>query len=163
MDTLIDCGISLNQPLYVYQQPMFMLTVSVVLIAENGVVLNKKYITNGNTNICECSFPGGIVKASVETIQFAAVRMVKEQLGLRITKESLIPVDFRSSPERSKEGNVVDIGMVCMLEKIPESILNQWEEIDFEKKCLVKKDGKSWYMDHNILLDRAMDIILFMK
>ena len=36
---LKDIELALNQPLFVYQQPMFMLTVSVVLIEENGIVL----------------------------------------------------------------------------------------------------------------------------
>jgi ADP-ribose pyrophosphatase YjhB (NUDIX family) len=146
-----------NQPFYLYQQPMFSLTVSVVLIVDNGVIMVKKGDTYG--------FPGGIVKAGQETIQFATVRYVKEQLGIRLTKESLIPVDFRSDPSRSLEKNLVDIGFVCILDipldKIAHSPTVKWEDVDFENKCLINKTR--FFMDHELLLERALDIVVMMK
>ena len=102
MTTLNDFGISLSQPLYLYQKPMFDITVSVVVIVENGVIMVKE----GDVY----RFPSGYVMASKESIQFAAVRYIKEQIGILIKKDNLIPVDFRSSPDRTKENNIVDIG-----------------------------------------------------
>ena len=169
--------ISANQPLYLYQQPMFMLTVSVVLIEDNGViVLEDNYKTEFDPidpgrhpdTFVAYRFPGGLVKASQETIQFSAVRQVKEQTGIVLKKDALIPVDFRSSPERSKEGNVVDIGMVCIIDK--ESIDHQkakWIHIDFENKKLDYSKNShveaSWYMDHGVLLERAIDVVMMIK
>ena len=155
-------GVSLNQSLYLYQQPMFMLTVSVVLIDENGVIVLGE---DKEDKEDEYRFPGGIVKARQETIQFSAVRQVKEQTGIVLRKEALIPVDYRSSPERSKEGNVVDIGMVCMLEKKnnPSNIVSgtKWLEVDFNKGHL--RDEKKLYMDHDVLLERAIGVAMMMK
>ena len=145
-------NISPNQPLYLYQQPMFSLTVATVLIVDNGVLLVE------NNGIYR--FPGGIVKAGLETIQFACVRYIKEQTGITLKKDTLMPVDFRSDPSRSKEGNVVDIGFVCVLEghnsdNIRDGVL--WKEVDFEHRKLVEK--LDFYMDHEILLDRAIEIM----
>jgi len=159
-DSLEDISVSLNQPLYVYRSPMFMLTVSVVLIVENGVIVLK-----GDNY----KFPGGVVRAHLETIQFSAVRHIKEQTGIVLKKEALIPVDFRSSPERSKEGNVVDIGMLCVLndlhiDTIPKVGNSTWIEVDFEDKLMVGKMGEvKPYMDHDVLLERAIDIFLMMR
>ncbi len=166
--------ISKNQPLYLYQQPMFMLTVSVVLIHDNRVLTLQ-----GGESIIKFDpvtpeerapdiyyvrrFPGGLVRAGQETIQFAAVRHIKEQTGLRLSKEALIPVDFRSSPERSKEGNVVDIGMVCMLNNINDVTTAIWEEVDFENKKIVESADRIFYMDHDVLLNRAIDIVCMVK
>jgi len=145
-----------NKPFYLYQQPMFMLTVSVVLIDENGVI-----VIDGGDKI---SFPGGIVKASQETIQFSAVRQVKEQTGIVLRKDALIPVDFRSDPERSDDGNVVDIGMVSVLETSPIRTKNsKWLEVDFENRELVCEPDIPFYMDHGILLQRAIDVALMMR
>lgn len=155
---LSNLGISLNQPLYLYQQPMFSLTASIVLIIENGVLLIKKDD--------QYRFPGGNVKAGQESIQFAVVRYVKEQTGIMLKKDALIPVDFRSDPDRTKEKNVVDIGFACM----PDILYNspnmpngvQWVEIDFERKCLMKKK-LAFFMDHGILLERAVEIAVMMR
>jgi len=149
---------NLNQPYYMYKCPMFLLTASTVLIVENSVIMVED---NGLYK-----FPGGIVKAGQETIQFAAVRYVKEQTGIALKKDALIPVDFRSSPERSKEGNLVDIGMVCMIDAVHNSLNTikgaQRIEIDFENKCLMN-DKISFYMDHDVLLKRAMEIVLMIR
>jgi len=160
MDKLLD--ISKNQPLYLYQQPMFMLTVSVVLIDENGVILVP---FDPKEKFTRYRFPGGLVKAGQETIQFSAVRQVKEQTGIVLKKDALIPVDFRSSPERSEEGNIVDIGMVCTLsEKNLESYRNAtWVEVDFENKKLANNKFSPLYMDHSLLLSRAIDVMFMMK
>jgi len=151
-------SVSINQPLYLYQCPMFLLTASTVIVVDNGVLAVEE---NGLYR-----FPGGIVKAGMETIQFAAVRCVKEQTGIMLRKEALIPVDYRSSPERSKEGNIVDIGMVCMIDKIHEKLNmpsgTKWIEVDFEKQCPVKEDIK-FYMDHDVLLDRALGVVFMVK
>ena len=155
---LSDFGISLNQPLYLYQQPMFSLTVSVVLIIDNGVLMLKEETYR---------FPGGGVRASQESVQFAAVRYVKEQTGIMLKKDALIPVDFRSDPDRTKEKNVVDIGFACMLHDVsPENFIYNktnvvWEEVDFENGCLVCKS--KFYMDHEVLLERALTIACMMK
>jgi len=167
-----------NQPLYLYQMPMFKLTVSVVLIIENGVVVVEKKVEARQEDgevwvlggVEDYRFPSGVVKAGQETIQFAAVRIVKEQTGIMLKKELLIPVDFRSSPERSKEGNEVDLGFVCNLEEMHPnyhlSKTTKWLEVNFEEKQLLK-DGKnvnfSLYMDHGTLLQRAIDMSLMMK
>ena len=150
--------VSLNTPLYMYQMPMFMITVSNVVVVENGVLVVKD--EDGYR------FLGGAVKAGRETIQFASIKYVKEQSGLLIKKGELIPVDFRSGPERSPEGNVVDIGMVVMPEDISVEKLDLpdntiWSEVDFEKKKFTK-EYKLMY-DHGSLLERAIDGILMMK
>jgi len=142
---------SLNQPLYLYQCPMFMLTVSTVLIIDNGVILIKE----GD----DYKFPGGMVKAGQETIQFAAVKYVKEHTGIMLKKDALIPVDFRSAPERSKEGNVVDIGFVCMIEH--QNYKGTWKEVDFEEKKLIAEE--KFYMDHDTLLERAIEVAWMVK
>jgi len=147
-----------NQPIYLYQQPMFSITVSAVLIAENGTFLLE------NNGIYR--FPGGVVKAGQETIQFAAVRYIKEQVGITLQKEALMPVDFRSDPERSPEKNVADIGFVCMPNHVDiDSVCSKknvkWEIINFEKNKLEK--SVKFFMDHELLLNRAIDVIHFMK
>ena len=149
-------NIAPNQPLYLYQQPMFSLTVSTVLIVDNGVLLIED---NGIYK-----FLGGIVRAGLETIQFACVRYIKEQTGITLKKNTLIPVDFRSDPSRSKEGNVVDIGFVSILEghnsdNVRDGVL--WKEVDFENRKLV--ENIRFYMDHEILLDRAIEITTIIK
>ena len=149
---------SLNQPFYMYRCPMFLLTASTVLIVENGVIMVED---NGFYR-----FPGGIVKAGQETIQFAAVRYVKEQAGISLTKEALIPVDFRSSPERSLEGNLVDIGMACVVDVRRESLSlpkgTKWFEVDFENKCATDENIE-FYTDHGVLLQRSLDIALMIR
>lgn len=150
-----------TKPMYLYQNPMFMLTVSTVLIVENGVVVVKE-----NTQESTIKFPGGIVKASLETVQFAAVRHIKEQVGITLSKNLLIPVDFRSDPNRSEDGNVVDIGFVSILDDIaPDHLFSnelvKWIEVDFEKKELI--NNSRFYMDHDVLLHRAIDVALMAK
>ena len=144
---------------------MFMVTVSTVLIIENGVVVIKpvcgdKYL-----------FPGGVLNAGKETIQFSAVRHVKEQTGLTLKKDLLIPVDFRSAPERSEEGNEIDIGFVCVLDNVTADDLwtrseAKWAQVDFESKELLVSNNRineQLYMDHEVLLSRAIDLVLLMK
>jgi ADP-ribose pyrophosphatase YjhB (NUDIX family) len=174
---LEEIGIPKNQPLYLYQQPMFMVTVSVVLIEENGVIVIEQDsetildpIDSGRhpDTIKRVRFPGGVVKAGQETIQFSAVRQVKEQTGIVLKKDALIPVDFRSSPERSKEGNIVDIGMVCIInENFCGYENSKWVEVDLEKQKLMNISNShaefEFYMDHDILLKRALDVVLMMK
>lgn len=150
-------NIAPNKPLYLYQQPMFSLTVSTVVIVDTGVMTIEE---NGIHR-----FPGGVIKAGLETVQFAAVRYVKEQLGIRLKKESLIPVDFRSDPSRSEEGNMVDIGFVCAYDleehKIPKLNNATWKSVNFETRKT--EDSIKFYMDHEILLDRALELIVLMK
>lgn len=150
-------NIAPNQPFYLYQQPMFALTVSTVLVVDNGVLLIKD---NGVYR-----FPSGIVRAGQETLQFAAVRHVKEQTAITLKKNALIPVDFRSEPERSPEKNVIDIGFACVVTDLLVDLHSygnvKWEEVDFEKRCLVNK--APFYMDHELLLDRALEIVIMMK
>jgi ADP-ribose pyrophosphatase YjhB (NUDIX family) len=163
MDKMLDnFEIPANQPLYLYRQPMFMLTVSVVLIEENGVILVP---ADADDSLSIYRFPGGLVKAGQETIQFSAVRQVKEQTGIVLQKDALIPVDFRSSPERSKEGNIVDIGMVCVLSDTNRAENHQatWVEVDFENRKIEETKKLPLYMDHELLLSRALDIALMMK
>ena len=172
--------IPLNKPLYVYQKPMFMLTVSTVLIIENGVIVLKDVLESEQSvntvssfdkpSSIEYRFPGGVVRASQETVQFAAIRYVKEQIGITLKKELLIPVDFRSSPDRSEEGNVVDIGFVCELDSImPDYMFDKpkakWMEVNFEEKTLLKDNllNEEFYMDHGILLRWAVDWSLIVK
>jgi len=170
-----------SQPLYLYKDPMFMITVSVVVIIESGVVMIveepimrpelKDFVTvDHQTQIAyDCfRFPGGKVKAEQETIQFSAIRQLKEQTGLVVTKEDLIPVDFRSDPERSHSKNIIDIGMVCMPNVSPDFQFKEGSKlipIDFDRKTFsdVCKLNYDFYMDHNILLERATDIALIMK
>lgn len=161
-EILDSIGVSKNQPLYLYQQPMFMLTVSVVLIEDNGVILIP---TDPKDRYSRYRFPGGLVKAGQETIQFSAVRQVKEQTGIVLKKDALIPVDFRSSPERSDEGNVVDIGMVCLLSDQTNLLEKDAKrlEVDFENKDLADTKKRPLYMDHSLLLSRAIDIVYMMK
>ena len=147
-----------NQTVYLYQQPMFSITVSAVLIVENGTFLLED---NGTYK-----FPGGVVKAGQETIQFAAVRYIKEQVGITLQKEAFMPVDFRSDPERSKERNVVDIGFVCMPHHVDiDSVCSRknvkWAIINFENNKLEK--SLKFFMDHELLLTRAIDVIHLMK
>jgi ADP-ribose pyrophosphatase YjhB (NUDIX family) len=177
ISSLGDLGIALNQPLYVYQKQMFSLTVSVVLVVENGVFLLKEEGTHkiSEDNIKEFDIyrcPGGDVMATQESIQFAAVRHVKEQTGIMLKKDALIPVDFRSDPERTPYKNVVDIGFVCILHDILASSYShgkidvRWEEVDFENKCLTHAwEFHTWgfYLDHDILLERAIDVVGMMK
>ena len=181
-------NIAKNQPLYMYQMPMFMITVSVVLVIENGVVI----VSYRNNCGCGCSempenlmyrFPCGEVRAGQESIQFAAVRHVYEQTGIVLKKDLLFPVDFRSEPERARGGNIVDIGMVCMLDKMhPDFQFKQpihqptkdeyiiegvkWMEVDFVEKTLLKDQASvngKMYMDHSTLLGRAIDAALITK
>ena len=152
-----------NQPMYVYQMPMFMVTVSAVVIVDNGVVMAP---TPPDINRSH-KFPGGPVRAGLETIQFACVRYVKEQTGIVLKKDALIPVDFRSDPSRSKEGNVIDIGFVCIPHNLKVEDINkeshaEWIEVDFEKKCVVNAQW-SFYMDHQQLLERAIDVAMMVK
>ena len=139
---------------------MFSITVSVVLIVYNGILLIKD---DGKYRI-----PGGNVRASEETIQFAAVRNVKEQTGVILQKDALIPVDFRSDPDRTESKNEVDIGFVTILtniKNIDDYIAKnpnlRWEEVDFENRCLIKK--VKLYMDHDVLIERAITISCLIK
>lgn len=164
-----------NQPMYMYQMPMFMVTVSAVIIVDNGVVMVRDGIKAIDipTGVEDFTlkgcyrFPGGAVRAGLETVQFACVRYIKEQAGIVLKKDALIPVDFRSDPSRSKEGNAVDIGFVCIpdhlkVEDLKQGKAMEWIEIDFEKKCMVN-DASTFYMDHKQLLERAIDVAMMVK
>ncbi len=170
--------IKTSRPIYLYKEPMFMVTVSVVIIVENGVVMvnapfkwedvnsHKDYLLGENVETYK--FAGGKIKAGQETIQFSAIRQVKEQTGIVLKKDDLMPVDFRSDPERSNASNVIDIGMVSMLDSITDLKLKEGSKfipIDFEKKTFIEEKDISYdfYMDHNVLLERAIDIALLMK
>jgi len=151
-------------PKYVYDSPMFMITVSVVVIDENGVILVEDGMdTSGVAAVDVYKFPSGIVKAGQESIQFAAVRHLKEQTGILVKKDSLIPVDFRSEPERSESGNVVDIGFVTTIDSTGEKHNGKWIQVDFEEKKLVSSDISQLSEDNQILLQRALDIVLMVK
>ena len=149
-------------PKYAYDNPMFMITVSVVVIDENGVKLVLDPIA-GFKDKDVYKFPSGTVKAGQESIQFAAVRHVKEQLGVIIKKDSLIPVDFRSEPERSESGNIVDIGFVTLLGN-SKSEKGKWFEVDFEEKeILFNEQGFLYHQESITFFKRALDVILMMK
>ena len=156
------------KPMYLYHNPMFMITVSVVIVCENGVVMildGMEKIKHKLTTVAYdvYKFPGGQVKAGQETIPFAAVRLVKEQTGIILKKTDLIPVDFRSEPERSSGGNLVDIGMVAMVDDVNGLLHNsKLIPVNFETQELDVSTSKI-YMDHNILLQRALDVMLIMK
>ena len=158
MKTIDISSVATNQPMYLYQEPMFKLTVSVVMIVEDGVV-----VLVNNDGICQ--FPGGSVRPGVETIQFSAVRHFKEQTKILMQKDLLLPVDFRSSPERSAEGNVVDIGMLAVPENVSVDNIKveglKWLKVDFSKRKLFV--DHTMYMDHDVLLERAIDLFLMMK
>ena len=148
-------------PTYMYHRPMFMVTVSVVLIVDNGVLVICK-----QKEPSVYAFPGGEVRAGQETIQFAAVRYVKEQTGILLKKELIIPVDFRSDPSRSSSGNVMDLGFACMINEsdVESNGIVVRKEVDFEdKKVISANEDWSFYMDHGILLERAIDVILMYK
>lgn len=159
-------------PKYVYDQPMFMVTVSVVLIWDNGILVVNESETPENeiqhirmgleSSLCSCSFPGGPIKAGEETIPSAACRYVKEQLGICIDENSLIPVDFRSDPTSYGEENIVDIGFVSILEKDYSSKV-KWLEVDFEKKIVILNDVILLPRKNEILLKRAIDVALMIK
>ena len=62
--------------------------------------------------------------------------------------------------------NIVDIGFAVVLNDMSKPIREnstniKWEEVDFEQRCLVHKSR--FYMDHDILLDRALDVITMMR
>lgn len=147
-------GVELNQPLYVYQVPMFLLTVSTVIIVENGVAIVK---TDDGYR-----FPSTMIKAGKETIQFAALRNIKEEIGIIINRDNLIPIDFRSSPERSKEGNVVDIGMLYIADDLHVENCKGWQEVNFEKEEFVNPDVQL-IMDHDILFQRSMEVLKMIR
>ena len=155
---LIPLGARINQPLYIYQAPMFMVTASVVVFVENAAI-----VLRGEDG--EYRFPGGPVKAGIESVQFAAIRYLKEQTGVAIKKSAIYPVDFRSSPERSHEGNVLDIGMMVMSEGLSLDDLSmksvKWIPVDFENRVPI--DDVKMFMDHDTLLSRAVDVLLMMK
>ena len=170
-------NIAPNCPLYLYQIPMFMVTVSTVLIVENGVVLINNISSHFSKkedgfvyNDCDVKdnyrFPHGIVKAGQETVQFNPIRTVKEQIGINISQENLMPVDFRSNPDRSEAGNEIDIGFVCsLIHPLNNNMLIKnvtWNEINLEEKKLINNNRK-FYMDHEMLLQRAIDVVLLMR
>ena len=157
--------------IYSYREPMFRVTVSVAVFIENRVAMFHKDI-DGNSMY---GFPTSIVKAGGESIQFAALKRVREDTGIILNKESLIPVDFRNVPVESM--NVIDIGMTCMVDKIsldsamqmvPKSSHVNWYDVDFENK-LVKRGNEEYissdeyYYDHNIFISRAIDVVLMVK
>ncbi len=155
----INLSIELNKPMYLYQCPMFAITVSTVLLIDNGVLMIQK-----DDTLC---FPFSMVRAGQETIQFASLRTVKEQTGVKLMKDALIPVDFRSDPSRSKEGNLVDIGFICLPNNLdPDKVVAEkdnliWKEVDFENKKMIH--ASKLYMDHDVLLERALEIACMIK
>ena len=150
-------------PKYVYDQPMFMVTVNTIIIDENGVlVVHNGIHANTNAPEGESRFPGGPVMAGKETVQSAAIRHIKDQIGMVVEKEALIPVDFRSDPERSESGNIVEIGFVILLKQ---SHLHhaKWFEVDFSEKKVILDDTCSLSKDSEIFLERAIDVALMIK
>ena len=158
-----------HQAMYLYREPMFKVTASVVLIVENNVAI----VEGGEHEAWDYRFPMVTVRPGLETLQFAAVRAIKEQAGVLIRKDGLLPIDFRSDPERSREGNVIDIGWAYLadelnldesLNKTPIDSGLHWRPVNFEGHCLQNaKSDTVFYMDHDILLSRAIDISLMMK
>jgi len=147
---------------YQYKYPMFAITVSTVIIYENMVLLKDI----GNKDIGnKFRFPTDYVKAGIETIQFAALRTIKEQTCINISKDKIIPVDFRSEPERSISKNVVDFGFVSVANEINEKTLEVFNikmiPVDFEN-CIVMKDIII-EKDHDILLERALKAVAIVK
>jgi ADP-ribose pyrophosphatase YjhB (NUDIX family) len=143
---------------------MFMVTVSVVAIEENGVRLVYDHFETSSFCAHDLyKFPSGTVKAGQESIQFAAVRHVKEQLGVTVKKGSLVPVDFQSGPELSESGNIVNIGFVTLLEKNSHAADSKWFEVDFEEKKILFDKISFLSSGNKTLLARALDVILMMK
>jgi len=149
-------------PRYTYDHPMFMITTSIVVIEDNGIWL----VPDNEHNFSDTDaykFPSGMVKAGQESIQFAAVRHIKEQLGVVVKKDSLIPVDFRSEPERFEPSNIVDIGFITILED-SKNKKGKWFEVDFQaKEILFDKQGLLVFQDSITFFQRAIDVILMMK
>ena len=166
LDSMLDS----SSPVYLYKYPMFMVTVSVVMIVENGAIMTYEEPLFDDKKIAyDCvRFPGGVVKAGHETIQFSAIRQVKDQTGITLKIGDLMPVDFRSDPERSHSKNVVDIGMVCMPNLSPDFDFKKGSKLiplDFEKKTFGGQYALNhkFYMDHKLLLERAIDIALLIN
>jgi len=167
------------KPLYMYEQPMFMVTVSVVPVYENGVIAlveTKHHKVDAGITGVPCAafvpektykFPGGDVKAGQETLQFAAIRHMKTQLDLVVNKSQLVPIDFRSEPERSEAGNVVDLGFLCLLAGKEENIIKvpnaKLIPVDFEKQERINESDGEFEGDHDILLQRAISAMLVIK
>jgi ADP-ribose pyrophosphatase YjhB (NUDIX family) len=147
---MIEC-----KPRYLYDQPMFMITVHTVIIEDNGVLLTKCHD--------RYDFPGGMVRASQESIVFAALRHIKEQTGILFRKDELIPVDFRSSPDRSAHGNVIDLGFVVVAEKDIESNKAYRVPVDFENKKILLENREYISAENKVLFERALDVILMLK
>lgn len=160
---------SVPSPVYSYSEPMFRVTASVAVFVENRVAMigfEGKY-----------GLPMAKVKAGGETIQFAAIRKVKEDTGIVLQKEAIIPVDFRNTPkEYIVSLNAIDIGMACMVDitldaaksKIPDNSNVNWYEVDFElKKVKIGMDryleDDEYYMDHDVFLKRAIDVVLMIR
>jgi len=135
-----------------------MVTVNTVVIDENGIlVLNEK-----DSDLWTYEFPGGQVRAGQETMQFAAIRHIKEQIGISVKKDALIPVDFRSDPERSDSGNVVDIGFVVILDG-NNFHKGKWLEVDFKEKRAIIEGKNKFSKENQVFLKRALDVALMVR
>ena len=57
-----------------------------------------------------------------------------------------------------EETSLIDITKTSV--NMPEK--TKWVEVDFENQCLINENAK-FYMDHDVLLKRALGVVLMVK
>jgi len=120
-----------SKPSYLYEKPMFAVTVTPVVVIDMGVLVIEE---DGKFR-----FPTGHVKAGQETVEFAVLRHIKRETGLTIRKNELQAVNISSEPERSEHKNEIDIGFYCSPKLDLERFL-----ADIEKEDITKFSNVRW-------------------
>ena len=70
-------------------------------------------------------FPGGFIDVGRESLEEAAVRELREETGVEISREQLQLVDIRSRPDRDPRDHVVDVGYYAEVDHVEAVALDE--------------------------------------
>lgn len=73
------------------------------------------------------AFPGGFLDVGKEDLVQTAVRELEEEAGIKVHPEDLQLIDVRSSPSRDPRDHVIDVGYICLIDRM-NSIPNETDE-----------------------------------
>jgi 8-oxo-dGTP diphosphatase len=68
------------------------------------------------------AFPGGFIDVGKEDIYETAVRELREETGVSVSKHNIRLIDIRSSPTRDPRDHVIDVGFLAITETQPQAV-----------------------------------------
>jgi len=97
------------------------------------------------------AFPGGFLDVDNEDLYDTAVRELAEETGFLTNKKNIILIDVRSDPKRDPRGHVIDVGFLCIVEKVGKSFARLPDTVEAKSfwMPLNEIDKLKFAFDHN--------------